>query len=267
MLYKYLPSDRIDVLESLKIRYSPLKALNDPYEIYLPINVDSETNESLQQGFDEIDAYLNTLPENEAAELKRQSFREAYKEGFKPQFNNIIASENLVESLGNSFGVLSLSRTKDSLLMWSHYASQHSGFVIGFDETKIDPHQFDRSGAKVIPSKVMYSKNIRHITFSGDSWKEMLSQKPIEWEYEQEERFFMTDMDLSRSIGLDGFSTEIVLSSLNPTSILEIFIGCRAAEETKIRIFNSVKLHALNCDIYNCSTSKEKYGLIFHKVI
>ena len=32
MIYKFLPQERIDVLQHLKIRYTPLTSLNDPFE-------------------------------------------------------------------------------------------------------------------------------------------------------------------------------------------------------------------------------------------
>lgn len=41
MLFKYLPAERIDVLENLRIRFTPLLSLNDPFEYSLKIG-DSE---------------------------------------------------------------------------------------------------------------------------------------------------------------------------------------------------------------------------------
>ena len=41
MLYKYLPEDRVDVLENLRIRFTQLLSLNDPFEYALKIG-DSE---------------------------------------------------------------------------------------------------------------------------------------------------------------------------------------------------------------------------------
>ena len=38
-----------------------------------------------------------------------------------------------LEHAPNVIGVLSLSEKRDNLLMWAHYAAQHTGFVIGFD--------------------------------------------------------------------------------------------------------------------------------------
>jgi hypothetical protein len=41
----------------------------------------------------------------------------------------------LHESLGNEIGILSLSETPTSDQMWALYASDHRGFVIGFDDS------------------------------------------------------------------------------------------------------------------------------------
>lgn len=41
MLYKYLPEERVDVLESFRVRFTPLLSLNDPFEYSLKIG-DSE---------------------------------------------------------------------------------------------------------------------------------------------------------------------------------------------------------------------------------
>ncbi|OUS51807.1 hypothetical protein BM607_011295 [Shewanella sp. SACH] len=49
MLFKYLPIDRIDVLENLKIRFSPLMSLNDPFECQPLIDMKNERDMLLQQ--------------------------------------------------------------------------------------------------------------------------------------------------------------------------------------------------------------------------
>ena len=134
MLYKYLPSDRIDVLEKLKIRFSPLKSLNDPYEVLPSIDVTTETETSLENIYQEIDEAWKDFPIKDRTERKRQELRDAAKQVFTSQFNNNILSSNLADTLGDSFGILSLSRSNSSLLMWAHYASEYKGYVIGFDE-------------------------------------------------------------------------------------------------------------------------------------
>ena len=46
-------------------------------------------------------------------------------------------------------GYLSMSSTNSSILMWSHYANNHEGYIIGFDPK----HSFFQYGV----SKVQYS--------------------------------------------------------------------------------------------------------------
>lgn len=42
--------------------------------------------------------------------------------------------KNLFDMLGGSLGILSLSELPYNLLMWAHYAANHTGFVIEFDD-------------------------------------------------------------------------------------------------------------------------------------
>ncbi len=264
MLYKYLPSERIDVLENLKIRFSPLKSLNDPYEALPSIDVMPQVNISLDDFYKKIDEAWKDFPEEDRTERKKHELREAAKQGFS-QFNNHTSSKNLADTLGDSFGMLSLSRSNSSLLMWAHYASEYTGYVIGFDETKVFLNQVDRCGNSVKPSKVIYSENRNLIEYKEQNWQELLCQKPIEWAYEQEERIFMSGMDLSDSIGLDDFGMKIILSNINPSSILKIFIGCKATRETQDKIQNSVRKHSPNCEVYDSIVSENEYRLLFQK--
>ena len=47
MLFKYLPAERIDVLENLKIRFSPLGSLNDPFEAQPLIDLGEEREQQI----------------------------------------------------------------------------------------------------------------------------------------------------------------------------------------------------------------------------
>ena len=42
MLYKYLSDERVDVLENLKIRFSPFTSLNDPFKACPLIDISKE---------------------------------------------------------------------------------------------------------------------------------------------------------------------------------------------------------------------------------
>ncbi len=99
MYCKYLPPERKDVIEKLKIRFTQPGALNDPFEAVPLIKDDNDPN------------WQKRRPDL-AARIGAQQ----------------------IEIMGFTVGVLSLSRTKENLLLWTHYADEHRGYVIEFDE-------------------------------------------------------------------------------------------------------------------------------------
>src|SRR5271154_115746 len=100
--YKYVMPERVDILENLRIRFTQVSALNDPFESFPAVR----------------------LPDGQP---KGELFGESARiEAFQSRIRLITDS---------TFGILSLSKTPDNVLMWSHYAKSHCGFVIEFDST------------------------------------------------------------------------------------------------------------------------------------
>ncbi len=182
-------------------------------------------------------------------------------------FQNPHTLREIFDTITSPLGVYCLTEKKDNLLMWAHYASDNTGYVIGFDEPNLFLNQNDLEGNHVYPYKVTYSDNRQFVKFEEPNWKEkLLCQKPIEWAYEQEERFFLSGMDLSNSMIVDKFGAKIVLYDLSPTSILKVFIGCKASSKTRERIIKAIKKHSLNCAVYQATISKAEYKLNFHQI-
>jgi hypothetical protein len=167
-LYKYVTAEQIDVLQNELIRFSQPSALNDPWDmrphvervftnddleqhVMAPLKPESDTqlidymskiieDFAKTQGvtdksLDEIRNVLTEANEEFPGEL-RQLFEVAFAETAEkmkevvPQFTEIIP-----EAMDNAVGVLSLTEKPDHPLMWSHYANNHSGLVLVFDET------------------------------------------------------------------------------------------------------------------------------------
>ena len=80
-------------------------------------------------------------------------------------------------------GCLSLSATATNVLMWSHYAQNHEGYVIGFDA---DHEYFGESVSPVIYSSVRPPHNPFEHRHSGA----IFYTKSADWSYEQEYRKF-----------------------------------------------------------------------------
>lgn len=174
--------------------------------------------------------------------------------------------KDVIDLFGDSFGILSLSRSNSSLLMWSHYTQSHSGFVIGFDDTNNFFHEVTQGGQISDPEPVIYSQT-RNVAKqnSYNFQKNMLCQKPLDWAYEQEERIFRSGMDKSRSIKKDIYDNDIILFDLPPESIRAIYIGANAERATKEAIYNAIKKHQLRCTVYMSKMSLTEYKVVFER--
>jgi hypothetical protein len=90
----------------------------------------------------------------------------------------------ILEGKKQKLGIVSLSRTSDNELMWAHYADGHHGVAIGIQtipqEYKVEPIKYDG-----IP-------RFRTEGIEDLDPIELLSHKSEIWEYEKEERIFVS---------------------------------------------------------------------------
>ena len=79
MLFKYLPIERIDVLEKLKIRFSPLQSLNDPYESMPSFNIEDLVEAVVKNNNQQLDEIWEKTPDVEkTSENKILLYKEKY---------------------------------------------------------------------------------------------------------------------------------------------------------------------------------------------
>lgn len=103
--------------------------------------------------------------------------------------------ENNALNLRNDTWLCSLSKVKDSILMWSHYCYNHKGVCIGIDIDKVMesvPPMFGSIYLKPLIIEVQYQDIIKRPKASDNNnftyqWK----AKTKDWEYEQEVRLVM----------------------------------------------------------------------------
>lgn len=180
LLYKYMSNPEYFLKEGY-IRATQLSALNDPFEA-------SYCQEALS----------DLCPHFEICESPHELI-------------------SYIEENKNKIGVISLTEAKDNLLMWSHYANEHKGAVIGFwAKSAFDGNMFTNLHEPQLNSTslfdgfemfhgeclpVMYRKQPRYrvdqfdfdysnITAEGEDriLFEIFQQKSDEWIYEKEHR-------------------------------------------------------------------------------
>jgi hypothetical protein len=97
-----------------------------------------------------------------------------------------------LKSLAKNFWVACFSEFYDSILMWSHYASFHSGLCIG-----IRPAKMRLSPKMALRWKVKYCDERLPLEHSKPN--EIALRKATTWKYEREWRIVMATDDLIRS--------------------------------------------------------------------
>jgi Protein of unknown function (DUF2971). len=195
-LFKYVTSDRIDILLNGKIRLTQPYIWNDPFELqpyykdYIPKNPLSQLLK------------LSKMIQN-PSQFTIEELEEYEKERKR------ITKDDIYSFINKNIVGLSLTKEKDDLLMWAHYASQHSGFVLEF-ETESDFFQkHDRYLIKVGYDNTRPDVNTSEFAESIVNIIELLKEnkklsdeefirissifrKSTEWEYEQEWRLITT---------------------------------------------------------------------------
>lgn len=184
--FKYVTPDRIDVLRTLKIRYTQISALNDPFEALPSIEKSLSEKEYKNHARKEIRRHTRNLQGATPSRLKefRKKLLEDAMNDFSREEGEVAARkyQSRIRSITDfTLGFLCLSKTPSNILMWSHYADCHRGMVIEFDSN----HEYFRFGTE----EVVYSNERPSMVLHDEHPStEILRTKSLDWEYEQEVR-------------------------------------------------------------------------------
>jgi hypothetical protein len=136
------------------------------------------------------------------------------------------------QALGEALGILSLTEDPAHTLMWSHYASEHFGIAVEFDENHA---WFNQKASPADDIRhlvhVCYIQNPAPRTWQQLNGTDVLDTKNAEWSYEREWRIIRPLID-----GIE-VSPGKVCFDVPPEAVRCIIFGCRtrAALEQEIR--------------------------------
>lgn len=256
------------MMRSLGIRFSPLLSLNDPFES-LPLLEDRSAKEML---IEEVISDLEVLWEKTDVDEKTEDNRGLLEKALENTVSDIEdkfeasnTGREVVTMLGEDLGVLSLSRTEKSILMWSHYAAEGRGFVIGLDESHPFFHQEDARGRITKPLPVLYTTARSAVSLrDGRFYEKFLCEKALEWAYEEEERVFRFLENIeTRSIGKDQYGQNIVLTHLPKETIQSVLLGYRADADLVNSVFQAIEKNEIECDVYRARICENEYRIVF----
>jgi len=175
------------------------------------------------------------------------------------------------ETLDKNYGILSLTKTKDNLVMWAHYASDHSGFLIEFNDFLWTPpdnlirHSIRFEEVKYSRERPYFDSLVNQLQSENlleNFYYESLITKSIHWKYENEIRL-INNLQNATEV-LDGI---FYLFSFDPKSISSIYLGQMMKPEVKDEIVSILtKEKYEHVKIYQSELHKAKYKLVFKRI-
>lgn len=232
--FKFVSFERKDILENGQVRFAPIGEFNDPFELepvitpisreYIEFFIGLSEEEQQKIEFSEEDSRYSSEREWQVDEYEK-----IYKDKIK-KYGVLSLSSNADI---NPFLTVCVPEKKDprtNILMWSHYANSHKGFIIEFDSDFI-------SGIEI--EKVEYSNYRDFLTFEDIDdydFHKVFYKKSEEWKYEQEYRAVLPLSEASE-VKNDKYH----LFRFNKKNVKSITFGCAMVEDNKQEIIDLIE--------------------------
>lgn len=222
VLYKYIPAHRLDHAlpdeKPCSLRATPPNQLNDLNEINFKTTfVDNEENrENINR------EYASTLtelfPPSPVSADDVERYRQKYPHGYGAALT--------CDQLSRRYGVTSFSTRSNDVTMWSHYADNCRGVVIGYNVDLWVRHLFGTS----IIRQVKYADDLPLVlgprVVNHENAYAFMSSKGVIWEYEREWRLIT---ELSKT---QQSETGIAVIGIPQESVSSILITDRTSQDT-----------------------------------
>lgn len=244
LLYKYLPLndktengfDALKVLTEQTLWYSSPLDFNDPFDCRPIVEMPSMKEMKRENGdlFKQVAQNLGVK-----GAKKFENDRKAYQ-GLKISVEN----GDFLHRLISRVGVTCFSETPLEILMWSHYANNHKGFVVEFEinhaefleglDERTDKEHFDSIIHNLLAQPVRYEEYRPKLkpyikgNKTGELTQWLLQTKSKHWEYEKEYRIVTS---LEHGAGAYKF---------NPRLLKRIIVGMCTPSDYLKRINESV---------------------------
>jgi hypothetical protein len=240
-LYKYTQPERIDIIENQFIRFTQPQYFNDPFECQIALTNVAEPNyisDFITKNIDRIIFDIHKEKSNQPGSFSLYSALDFWHTN-QPELTKYMASEISNKTpilqtyfnklLETNIGILSLSRSYNDLLMWAHYAKDHSGLLIEFDESNTFFNRTSDTGVPLFKIQdVEYSDTRPNATLADLDINTPLLTKSIHWAYEKEVRIIMGLHNADKTI-----DNNIYLFKIPASCLKSVTLGCKASQKLR----------------------------------
>jgi hypothetical protein len=285
--YKYYPADSAKLTLSWATRkWSTAPLFNDPFDNQFDLRFEEPTEERSKAHvarFHEIvrspvpiadgqfgpetskvqliQRALWANPDFEFTDENLAYLREGEMEGMQKVVAQTARMNEELRRLFSDVSIFCLSETHDNLLMWSHYAQNHTGAVIEFLSLG------DVDSPLLVAQPVRYTRKLPRLTFESffdfeAAKAELLNTitltKSEVWSYEREWRIVAGLRNNKQNFEIISFAREEVGS---------VYLGCRMTSEDKAEIIGITRLGYPKARILQAAKHDHEFALTFHDIV
>lgn len=250
ILYKYRDFNNEFHLKTLfegQLFIASPNNFNDIYDCKIPVRYDLADDVHLKE---QLIKSLKQISKEASNDINDKVAKVLLNSNLFDKLKELSTDELFLSFLYSSTGIYSLTHRYDNLLMWAHYAKDHTGFCIGFDtEYLLD------TGADYL-GKVEYLKEYPMVLPSfldDENLKKTVFSKSIDWKYEQEFRLFFKNIT-KRNVKIDK------------EGIKKIYLGAKMNKFDKDIWMELINKYLENIKIFEAKTDNEKFKLRFKRI-
>ena len=211
--YKYLnfSEGSLCVISEGTMKFTAPSCFNEPFDCAPDFDRDKQVEYFMQQK----EAIMNISDQHGQSPSQRLM----YKKRLRKKVENEVKEGKYASVFLDELGVCSLSRTPLNLLMWAHYAKNHTGFVVEFSipipkNSGFSDYEVTKSiNENLVPFPVQYEEEKPIIDPHDHEMVNMVKNfltKGKDWEYENEERV----IDYVRGKGIHPYNRKKILKSV-----------------------------------------------------
>ena len=240
--------------------FASASTFNDPFDTSIPHRVDLSNRQQLARWAN--DFFRREFPQFDRASRRRAvrlRLKEIRKDREYAERQHAIQVEQNIER----FGICSLCATKESTLLWGHYADGHRGFCVGLGADRIRHLQelVARDNRLLQLVRVEYEKNMPQINLFAsileDTWEaesmKVLKTKSKEWDYEQEWRLVLWN------------ATQVALQA-GSLIVSEITLGCRVDPNRRTELLLFMDKIEAPIPVYEAVKHRTEFRFQFVKI-
>ena len=237
--YRSVNECNLNALENNRLYFSTPENFNDPYDNLLYVNLEEICCNIWGNLCIGMDSYIEKISKTHSVEA---FITHEFWNGTNQQLivnehlNNVcMCVDHIKKSIRHNVKIICFSEVYDSILMWSHYANNHQGYILVYDIDDLKSADRYASESLSINNKTRLEKvsyvtrqidltddvenfvrynmletlgDIKPPPFSISQYtlRQAISQKSIEWRYEQEWRLIPRVIDLQNESPLTYIS-------------------------------------------------------------